>query len=284
MVKNRAFTLIELLVVIAIIAILLSVLIPALQIAKNQATGAICLANSNGLAKSWTLYQEENDAKLVNGHTPADGGEFYREITHWTPMGYKDNAWFVNPPIDELGVYKGRPQPCTLGEEGNGIRTGKLFPYADGEKIYHCPGDKNYLKTSINGFGRGGMRSYSITGLMNGEQPTDRQCVRKYNEIVTPSDKYVFLENTDGRGWNMGSWIMNWTGAQPSWIDPLAVFHNDRSTFGFADGHAEKHEWRDESTIEMAIAQTSNQAINWTGGEGQDILWLQKGYCPGRKL
>jgi len=281
--KNRGFTLIELLVVIAIIAILLAVLIPALNIAKNVATGAICLANVNGLSKSWTIYQEENSGKLVNGHTPADGGEQYNVLAPWIAAGYKDNAWFVNPPIDDQGVYKGRPQPCTLEEEGNGIRTGKLYPYADSEKLYHCPGDKNYIKPSVGGFGRGGKRSYSITGLMNGEQPTDRQCVRQFNEITTPAEKYVFLENTDGRGWNMGSWIMNWTGAQPSWIDPLAVFHNDRSTFGFADGHAEKHLWLDKSTIFMSEAQQGT-TINWGIGEGKDILWMQKGYCPGRKL
>lgn len=282
MAKKRAFTLIELLVVIAIVAILLSVLIPALQIAKNQATGAVCLSNVNGLAKSWTLYQEENEAKLVNGHTPADQGEQYNVLSTWLAMGYKDNAWFVNPPIDELGVYKGRPEPCLLSYEGNGIRTGKLYPYADGEKIFHCPGDKNYIKTS----NRGGMRSYSITGLMNGEQPNDRQCVRKYNEIVTPSDKYVFLENTDRRGWNMGSWIMNWTGNQPTWIDPLAVFHNDRSTFGFADGHAEKRNWVDESTILISEQGYVTDALQpWKfPGQGEDVIWMQKGYCPGKKL
>ncbi len=287
---TKGFTLIELLVVIAIIAILLAVLIPALQIAKNQATGAVCLGNVNGLAKAWTVYQEENDARLVNGHVPREAT--YANTAFWlttTSYGgpYKDNAWFVNPPHaeDVAKTYTGDPIPCPLEDEGNGIRSGKLYPYADSEKIYHCPGDRNYMVAAPD---RGGKRSYSITGLMHGEQPNytapdgRRLCVDKFNEIYTPSSKYVFLENTDRRGWNMGSWIMNGIGNQPSWIDPLAVFHNDRSTFGFADGHAEKNQWRDKSTIEMSKAQVG-RPINWSAGEGQDILWMQKGYFPSRR-
>ena len=40
---RHGFTLIELLVVVSIIALLVSILMPALRIAKEQATGALCL-------------------------------------------------------------------------------------------------------------------------------------------------------------------------------------------------------------------------------------------------
>ncbi|MBN1816443.1 MAG: prepilin-type N-terminal cleavage/methylation domain-containing protein [Sedimentisphaerales bacterium] len=273
--KRRAFTLIELLVVIAIIGILLAILIPALNIAKNQATGAVCLANVNGISKSWFLYADENESKLCNGHVPREST--YANLQFWlttTSYGgpYKDNAWFVNPPHDKDGVYTGDPIPCPLEDEGNGIMSGALGPYVGSEKAWHCPGDKNYLKTT----GRGGKRSYSITGLMHGEQPNHPKCVDKMNEIVTPAAKIVFLENTDDRGWNMGSWIMNY-GPPPSWIDPMAIFHNDRSTIGFADGHAEKHQWVDGDTIRRS-GGTSNAP-----SEGRDLEWLAAHYVPGRR-
>lgn len=50
--KEKGFTLIELLVVIAIIALLMAIIIPALNIAKQQAQGIVCLANVRGLAQS----------------------------------------------------------------------------------------------------------------------------------------------------------------------------------------------------------------------------------------
>ncbi|RKY05906.1 MAG: hypothetical protein DRP66_09855 [Planctomycetota bacterium] len=59
--KKTAFTLIELLVVIAIIALLLAILIPALNTVKKQATGAVCLANLRGISMSWYLYAGDNE-------------------------------------------------------------------------------------------------------------------------------------------------------------------------------------------------------------------------------
>ncbi len=272
---KKAFTLIELLVVIAIIALLLAILIPGLQAVKMQATGVVCMANLNGIGKSWYLYADENDAKLCNGHVPREST--YANLAFWlttTSYGgpYKDNAWFVNPPHREDGTYTGDPIPCPLEDEARGLMSGALGPYVGSEKPWHCPGDKNYLKTT----GRGGMRSYSISGLMHGEQPNDPKCVDKIHEIITPAEKFVFIENTDDRGWNMGSWIMNY-GPPPGWIDPLAIFHNDRSTFAFADGHAEKHKWLDGDTIRRSGGESEAPS------EGRDLRWLWEHYVPGKR-
>lgn len=280
--RKNAFTLIELLVVIAIIALLLAVLIPALATAKRQATGVVCLAHLNGIAKSWFLYADDNDAKLVNGHVPRH--QEYANLPFWqapgAPFGgpYKDNAWFVNPPHLEDGTYAGGTADtfvCKLEDEARGMRTGALAGYLGSEKVWHCPGDKNYLKPEQPAPSRGGMRSYSIIGLMHGEQPNQAKCVHKMSDIINSGDKIVFLENTDNRSWNMGSWIMNWTA--PSWIDPMAIFHNDRSNIGFADGHAEKHQWLDGDTIRRAGGTSEAPSL------GRDLRWLADHYVPGKK-
>ncbi len=64
----RGFTLIELLVVISIIALLVSILMPALGKAKEQAAAVACLSNVHQLALGWVTYAGDNDDRLVGGH------------------------------------------------------------------------------------------------------------------------------------------------------------------------------------------------------------------------
>jgi prepilin-type N-terminal cleavage/methylation domain-containing protein len=61
---SRGFTLVELLVVIAIIAVLVSILLPALAKAKERARVSVCSNNQRQLAISLYLYAEDNDERL----------------------------------------------------------------------------------------------------------------------------------------------------------------------------------------------------------------------------
>jgi prepilin-type N-terminal cleavage/methylation domain-containing protein len=73
--RQKGFTLIELLVVIAIIAVLMGILMPALQIAREQGQRAACQGNLRQLTIAWNLYAQENDDKLVNCDTGFDHGD-----------------------------------------------------------------------------------------------------------------------------------------------------------------------------------------------------------------
>lgn len=266
--KRRAFTLIELLVVIAIIAILMSILMPALRAAKDQAYGTVCVHNLRTLSLGWNMYQDENDSKLVEGNCP-----------RWDAFKTNPEPFWVEPPQDAKGTYKGEPPSPTQQEEWYGIQRGALYVYAKDVDAYYCPADRRRRRNP----NKTPWRSYSIAGGMNGEEKnTGRtgRAVKKYTEITSPSSKYVFVEEGEPRLWNMGSWLVNPTGNQ--WIDPLAVWHNKRSCLGWADGHADKHRWVDKSTMDIAQRAANgdmnvfNQVV--PAGQGKDLKFMQKGY------
>jgi prepilin-type N-terminal cleavage/methylation domain-containing protein len=62
--NRRGFTLIELLVVIAIIALLMAILMPALQRVKKQAKVVLCRANLKQWGLVWAMYTDENSGKF----------------------------------------------------------------------------------------------------------------------------------------------------------------------------------------------------------------------------
>jgi prepilin-type N-terminal cleavage/methylation domain-containing protein/prepilin-type processing-associated H-X9-DG protein len=276
--NKKAFTLIELLVVIAIIAMLMAVLVPALKRVKQQATGAACLANVKGLSTCWHTYAMDNDERLLNGDSVMSG--------RWKA----GESYFVLFPQDEQGNAKETRSLVTRQYELNGIRKGGLFPYLDTVDIFHCPGDKSRQLFPIAAGeypNSSWWNSYSVPGLMNGEHtsgPYAKYLVKKVNEIVNPGGKAIFMENSDPRGWVIGSWLMN-DPITPAWSDPIAVWHKDRSTFGFADGHAEMHLWVDNSTI--VNAEKAENGLTYTrpqaGESGDDIRFAQQIYVPRRR-
>ncbi|MHC4174198.1 MAG: type II secretion system protein [Planctomycetota bacterium] len=267
--KNVGFTLIELLVAIAVIALLLAVLIPSLTLARCKAQSVVCRAHMHQLLISYLLYAGDNDTGIVGGNTS-------NKIHKGAPWSY---CW-VKPPQDEDGTVLPDDQIPTFKQEVRGIVRGHLYPYVKNVELYHCKAAKDKIFN-------GGYRSYSVTGLMNGEYATPRSqggypelAVTRITEIKRPDTKIVFLENTDNRGWNMGSWVMDVSGR--AWVDPLTIWHGGSSSIGFADGHVEAHKWVSKSTRILFEEQSWGLNPDNYDGDRRDIQYMHKAFLPKR--
>ena len=137
--KRNAFTLIELLVVIAIIALLLSIIMPAIKLAKKKAMELYSISNMRSLAAVWYMYQGENDSKLVSGQVYANNSVNTRPPDQ-RPNGVRSYDWAhpVNPALPISDHDK----------ELAGIRKGALWPYVEETKVYHSPADRTWNKTT----------------------------------------------------------------------------------------------------------------------------------------
>ena len=78
--RRRAFSLIELLVVIAIIALLMAILVPALQKVRDQAREVICKNNLRQISFGAGLYAEEWDQLVPRGYKRAGDGRAWFQL------------------------------------------------------------------------------------------------------------------------------------------------------------------------------------------------------------
>src|SRR5262245_45880899 len=122
----RGFTLIELLVVIAIIAVLASMLLPALAKAKTKAQGIQCLSNLKQLQLAWALYTDDHRGVLV---------PYISWVTGW---------------LDFSGANTDNTNVSLLMDRNKA----KLAPYTQSPGIYKCPTDRSSVRTRGGTFAR----------------------------------------------------------------------------------------------------------------------------------
>lgn len=258
------FTLIELLVVIAIIALLLAMLMPALERARELGRRTVCAANLRDLALAWGMYSDDNNGKLVNaeaGDLDKSDQDRYRIDTTDPTKIYIENPW----------VWTTEPETYTQEDQ---IRKGALFFYTKNTKVYRCPDGKARhartcaMNTALNGDGK---------SLVNGNPML---WVKNKSLIRRPHERIVFICEGQTVDWNLRrSFKVSYFNHE--WIDPPPVRHEGGTNVACADSHTAHRKWTGSDTITYGQIATSGAPATLDGSQDcRDMRWAIWGKLP----
>jgi len=267
--QASGLTLVELLVVIGLLALLASLVFPALSRAKARGQGTACLNNIRQLMFAWKMYPDDNNGKLVR-NAAFNGLARYRPDTGGWIHGWLD---FTSGNTDNTNILN------LIGTfDGETALFGK---YISSPLVYKCPADRSSVKMGDRVYPR--VRSLSMNQAIgsgstaNWLPPSNYIVFQKESDIINPAPANLLTlldehpDSINDAGWAFQMHDPDQR-AQARLIDIPASYHNGGGSLSFADGHSEIHRWLDART-KPPIHYTNNVS-NVPTPNNPDADWL----------
>ncbi len=258
--RTAGFTMVELLLVVVVVAVLASLLLPAVARSKGRAQALYCLRNLQQLQQAWMMYADDNSGWLpgvIGGSYPGPG----RWVSGWLD--------FSSSPDNTNTLYL------------TDSRYSQLAGFVSTPAVYRCPSDRSVVR--IDGQEHPRTRSVSLNCWMNyvGSAQIGQdefRVFRKADDILNPPPEkaWVFMdEREDSINDGLFQTNLKQRGVQARIVDFPASYHGRSAGMAFADGHAEIKRWLDRRTTPpLRIRQLLD--LDVPSPDNPDVAWLQE--------
>jgi prepilin-type processing-associated H-X9-DG protein len=268
--RQTGLTRIDVVVAFACVALILAQAAVLNAGGRERSKREVCLANLRMLTAAWKAYADDNGGKLVNGgQAPQPTGT---AIARAEPLWCSSFNTPADPGYDWSwnGAF-GEPV-LNFEQRVEKLKKGALYKYCPDVTVFRCPeADKDMHRTYIMPTPMNAAWTTVAGGTTGVPGYPVNKVAKSTAQIARPNERIAFLEE---KVVTPDAFEFPIDFPSNPLCDALSIVHGNGINFGFADGHAEYHQWECPSTIAWALGGNPPAGSD-TCFRAKDQAWLR---------